>query len=95
MAIQPLADRVLVKALEAEERTTGGLILPDTAKERPQKGEIIAVGTGKLFEDGTQKPLSVRVGDKVIFGKYAGTEIKVKDQEYLLLREEDILAIVK
>ena len=95
MAIQPLGDRVLVKALESEEKTKGGIVLPDTAKERPSKGEIIAVGTGKVFEDGTKKPLAVKIGDKILFGKYAGTEVKVKDQEYLILREEDILAILK
>ena len=95
MAIQPLGDRVLVKALEAEERTKGGIVLPDTAKERPSKGEVIAIGTGKLFEDGTKKPLSVKVGDKVLFGKYAGTEVKVKNEEFLILREEEILAILK
>ena len=95
MAIHPLADRVLVKALEAEEKTKGGIVLPDTAKEKPQKGEIIAVGTGKFLEDGTKKNLEVKVGDKILYGKYAGTEIKVEDEEYLILREEDILAIVK
>ena len=95
MAVQPLGDRVLVKALESEEKTKGGIVLPDTAKERPSKGEIIAVGSGKVFEDGSRKPLSVKVGDKIIFGKYAGTEVKIKDQEYLILREEDILAVVK
>ena len=95
MAIQPLADRVLVKALEAEAKTKGGIVLPDTAKEKPQKGEIIAVGTGKFLEDGTKKNLEVKVGDKILYGKYAGTEIKVEDEEYLILREEDILAIVK
>ena len=95
MAIQPLADRVLVKALEAETKTKGGIVLPDTAKEKPQKGEIIAVGTGKFLEDGTKKNLEVKVGDRILYGKYAGTEIKVEDQEYLILREEDILAIVK
>ena len=95
MAIQPLADRVLVKALEAEERTKGGIVLPDTAKEKPQRGEVVAVGTGKFLEDGSKKNLEVKVGDKILYGKYAGTEIKVEDQEYLILREEDILAIVK
>ena len=95
MAIQPLADRVLVKALESEEKTKGGIVLPDTAKEKPQKGEIIAIGSGRLLENGTMKSLEVKVGDKVIYGKYAGTEIKVKDEEYLILREEDILAILK
>ena len=95
MAVQPLGDRVLVKALESEERTKAGIVLPDTAKERPSKGEIIAVGTGRVFEDGSRKPLPVQVGDKIIFGKYAGTEVKIKDAEYLILREEDILAILK
>lgn len=95
MAIHPLADRVLVKALEAEAKTKGGIVLPDTAKEKPQKGEIVAIGTGKFLEDGTKKTLEVKVGDKVLYGKYAGTEIKVEDQEYLILREEDILAILK
>ena len=95
MAIQPLGDRVLVKALESEEKTKGGIVLPDIAKERPSKGEIIAVGTGKVFEDGSRKLLSVKVGDKIIFGKYAGTEVKIKDQEYLILREEDVLAILE
>ena len=95
MAIQPLGDRVLVKALESESKTKGGIVLPDTAKEKPQKGEIIAVGSGRLLEDGTKKSLEVKIGDKVLYGKYAGTEIKVEDQEYLILREEDILAIVK
>ena len=95
MAIQPLGDRVLVKALESEEKTKGGIVLPDIAKERPSKGEIIAVGTGKVFEDGSRRLLSVKVGDKIIFGKYAGAEVKIKDQEYLILREEDILAVVK
>lgn len=95
MAIQPLADRVLVKALESESKTKGGIVLPDTAKEKPQKGEIIAVGSGRVLEDGTKKSLEVKIGDRILYGKYAGTEIKVEDQEYLILREEDILAIVK
>ena len=95
MAIQPLSDRVLVKALEAESKTKSGIILPDTAKERPQKGEVVAIGTGKVFDDGTKKSLSVKIGDKVIYGKYSGTEVKVKGEEYLIMREEDILAIVK
>ncbi len=95
MAIHPLGDRVLVKALESEEKTRGGIVLPDTAKEKPQKGEIVAVGGGKVLEDGTKKTLEVKIGDKIIYGKYSGTEIKVEDQEYLILREDDILAIVK
>ena len=95
MAIQPLADRVLVKALESDEKTKGGIVLPDSAKEKPQKGQIIAVGTGKVLEDGTKKNLEVKVGDKILYGKYTGTEVKVEDEEYLILREDDILAIVK
>jgi len=95
MKIQPLADRLLVKALEAEEKTKSGIIIPDTAQERPQKGEIVAVGTGKVFDDGNKKPLAVKVGDKIIYGKYSGTEVKIKDIDYLILREEDILAIEK
>ena len=95
MAIQPLGDRVLVKALESEEKTKGGIVLPDTAKEKPQQGKIVAVGSGKTLEDGTKKALEVKVGDKVLYGKYSGTEVRVEDEEYLILREEDILAIVK
>ena len=95
MAIQPLADRLLVKALEAEERTKTGIIIPDTAQERPQKGEIVAVGIGKVLEDGTTRPLAVKVGDKVIFGKYAGTEIKLDGEEYLIMREDDILGVIE
>ncbi len=95
MGIQPLGDRVLVKRLEAEEKTKGGIVLPDTAKEKPQKGEVVAVGKGKVLESGKIDTLEVKKGDKVLFGKYAGTEITDKEQEYLILREEDILAIIK
>lgn len=97
MAIQPLGDRILIKALEAEQKTKGGLVLPDTAKEKPQEGEVIAVGQGKLLEDGAIKPLEVKKGDKVLYGKYAGTEIKLKEKNepYLILREDEILAILK
>lgn len=95
MAIRPLGDRILVKSLESEEKTAGGIILPDTAKEKPQKGEVIAVGSGKLLEDGTVKPLEVKVGDKILHGKYSGSEIIHDGQEYLILREEEILAIIK
>jgi len=95
MAIQPLGDRVLVKRLEAEEKTKGGIVLPDTAKEKPQKGEVVAVGKGKVLESGKVEPLEVKKGDKVLFGKYAGNEIAYKEDEYLILREEDILAIIK
>lgn len=96
MPIQPLGDKVLVKALEAEDKTKGGLVLPDTAKEKPQEGKVVAVGKGKLLEDGTIKPLEVKAGDKILYGKYSGTEITTKEgEEYLILKEEDILAIIK
>ena len=95
MAIQPLGDRVLVKRLEAEEKTKGGIVLPDTAKEKPQKGEIVAVGKGRILESGKVEPLEVKKGDKVLFGKYAGNEITYKEEEYLILKEEDILAILR
>ncbi|MCX7641720.1 MAG: co-chaperone GroES [Elusimicrobiales bacterium] len=92
--IVPLADRVIIKPLEQKEIKKGGIIIPDTAKEKPQEGEIVAVGKGKTTEDGKLIPLEVKVGDKVLYGKYAGTEIKINDEEYLIMREEDILAIV-
>lgn len=94
MKIRPLHDRVVIKVLE-EEHEVGGIIIPDTAKERPQKGEVIAVGDGKLMEDGTRRELSVKEGDKVIFSKYSGTEFKMDNEEYLIMREEDILAILE
>ena len=94
MALQPLGDRLIVKALEAEGKTKSGILLPDTAKERPQEGKVIAVAKGKLLEDGRIKPLEVKAGDRILFGKYAGTEIKVEDEEVLILREDDILAII-
>ena len=95
MSIQPLGDRVLVKRLEAEEKTKGGIVLPDTAKEKPQKGEVVAVGKGRVLESGKVEPLEVKKGDKVLFGKYAGNEVSYKEEEYLILKEEDILAILK
>ncbi len=95
MSIQPLGDRVLVKRLEAEEKTKGGIVLPDTAKEKPQKGEVVAVGKGKVLESGKVESLEVKKGDKVLFGKYSGSEITLNDQEHLILKEEDILAILK
>lgn len=93
MNIKPLGDRVVVKALEEEEKTAGGIVLPDTAKEKPQKGEVVAVGTGKLLDNGERVALEVSVGDKVIFAKYGGTEVKLNGTEYLILRESDILAV--
>jgi chaperonin GroES len=95
MKIQPLGDRVLVKPMEAEEKTKGGIVLPDTAKEKPQQGEVVAVGKGKLLDNGEVKPLEVKVGDKVLYGKYAGTEVTIDGEEYLIIREDDILAIIK
>jgi len=95
MNLKPLRDRVVIKPMEAEETTKSGIVIPDTArKERPQEGEIVAVGEGKLDEKGKPMPMSVKVGDKVIYSKYGGSEVKIDDQEYLIMREEDILAIV-
>lgn len=91
--IKPLGDRVVVKPSPQEEKTKGGIVLPDTAKEKPQKGEVVAVGPGKLLENGQKVPLEVKVGDKVIYAKYGGTEVKINGEEYLILRESDILAI--
>ncbi|NQT90037.1 MAG: co-chaperone GroES [Candidatus Omnitrophica bacterium] len=93
--VQPLGDRVLLKPLEAQEKTKGGIILPDTAKEKPQEGEVAAVGKGKTTESGKIQALEVKVGDKVLYGKYSGTEIKIDGDDYLITREEDILAIIK
>jgi chaperonin GroES len=90
--LQPLADRIVVKPIQKEEMTKGGIYLPDTAKEKPQEGEVIAVGPGKIGEDGKRIPLEVKVGDRVIYAKYGGTEIKVDDVEMMILRESDILA---
>lgn len=95
MAIQPLGDRVLIRPLEAQEKTKGGIVLPDTAKEKPQEGKVVAVGKGRISEDGKVTPLEVKAGDKVLYGKYSGTEITVEGDEYLIVKEDDILAIVK
>lgn len=95
MKVTPLGDRVLVRPLEAEEKTKGGIILPDTAKEKPQEGLIVAVGKGKVNEDGKVTALEVKAGDKVLYGKYSGTEIKIDGEDHLIVREEDILAIIK
>ena len=93
MNIKPLGDRVVIKVLEVEEKTPSGIVLPDKAKEKPQEGEVVAVGTGKVLDNGTKVELEVKVGDRVIYSKYAGSEIKVKGEEYLILRQDDILAI--
>jgi chaperonin GroES len=95
MKIIPLQDRVLVKRLEEEDKTKGGIIIPDTAKEKPVEGKVVAAGKGKIKEDGTVNPLEVKAGDKVLFSKYAGTEIKIEGEEHLIMREDDILGIIK
>lgn len=95
MNIRPLHDRVLVKRLEGEHKTASGIVIPDTAAEKPDQGEIIAVGTGRVLEDGTLQKLDVKVGDRVLFGKYAGQAVKVQGEELLMMREEDILAVVE
>ncbi|MDY7034193.1 MAG: co-chaperone GroES [Thermodesulfobacteriota bacterium] len=95
MKIRPLQDRVIVKRIEEDEKTAGGIIIPDSAKEKPMEGKIIAAGTGKVLEDGKKLPLDVKEGDRVLFGKYAGTEIKIDGEEHLIMREDDILGIVE
>jgi len=94
MKIKPLNDRVLVKRVQEEQKTTGGIIIPDTAKEKPQEGTVIAVGPGKFGKDGKRIALGVKKGDRVLFGKYAGSEIKINDEEHVFMREEDILGIL-
>jgi chaperonin GroES len=95
MKLKPLHDRILVKRLEEAEVKKGGIIIPDTAKEKPQKGKVIAVGEGKIDNDGKRHPLQVKEGDWVLFGKYAGTEIKIGDEEFLVMREDDVLGIIE
>ena len=95
MKLRPLNDRIVVKRIEEEQKTAGGIIIPDTAKEKPIQGEVIAIGTGKLLEDGSRKPLDVKVGDRVLFSKYAGTEVKVGTEELLIMREDDVFAIIE
>jgi chaperonin GroES len=92
--VRPLHDRLLVKRIEEKETIKGGIIIPDTAKEKPQEGEVIAVGNGKILENGTKLALDVKAGDKILFGKYSGTEIKIDGQEYLILREDEVLAVI-
>jgi len=92
--LRPLHDRILVKRVEEEEVRRGGIIIPDTAKEKPQEGKVIAVGTGKVTDDGKKIPLDVKAGDRILFGKYSGSEVKIDDEEYLILREEDVLGIL-
>lgn len=95
MQIRPLHDRVVVKRMEEERKTAGGIVIPDTATEKPIRGQVIAVGNGKILENGQVRPLDVKVNDKVLFGKYSGTEIKVDGEEVLVMREEDIMAVIE
>ncbi len=95
MKIRPLQDRVIVKRIAEEEKTKGGIIIPDTAKEKPQEGKVIAVGKGKTNDEGKLVPLEVKVGDKILFGKYSGSEIKLNGEEHLIMREEDILGVIE
>ena len=95
MKIRPLQDRVILKRVKEEEKTKGGIIIPDTAKEKPIEGEVLAVGKGKVQEDGTVRPLDVKVGDRVLFGKYSGTEVKIEGEESLIVREDDVLGVIE
>ena len=95
MALKPLGDRLVVKQQEAQDKTKSGLVLPDTAKEKPQEAKVLSVGPGRVLDDGSVKPLEVKSGDKVLYGKYSGTEVHVQDEDYLILREDDVLAIVQ
>ena len=96
MKIRPLSDRVLVKRLENEDKTSpGGIIIPDTAKEKPQEGEVVAVGPGKALDDGKIQPMNVKTGDRVLFGKYSGTDVKIDGEDYLIMREDDILGVLE
>ena len=95
MKLKPLGDRLIVRAIEEEETTASGLVLPDTAKEKPQKGKVLAVGDGKLDDDGKRIPLDVKAGDLILFGKYSGQEIKLDGEEYLIMREDEVLAVIE
>lgn len=95
MKIKPLGDRLLVQRLEAEEKTKGGIVLPDTAKEKPKEGKVVSVGRGRITDEGKTVPLNVKEGDKILFSSYAGTDIKIEGEEYLILREEDVLGIIE
>ena len=95
MKIRPLQDRILVKRVEEDETTSGGIIIPDTAKEKPMEGKVVAVGKGKVSEDGKVMPLDVKKGDRILFGKYAGTEVRIEGEEHLIMREEDVLGVIE
>lgn len=93
--LRPLHDRLVIRRIEEEEQMRGGLYIPDTAKEKPQQGEVIAIGDGRILENGQRVPLNVKVGDRVLFGKYAGTEVKIDDEEFLIMREDDVLGVIE
>jgi len=95
MKVKPLYDRLIVKRIEEKEVKTGGIIIPDSAKEKPMEGKVVAVGTGRVEKDGVTIPLQVKVGDRILFGKYAGTEIKIQDKEHIILREEEVLGVIQ
>ncbi|MEW6671439.1 MAG: co-chaperone GroES [Thermodesulfobacteriota bacterium] len=95
MKLRPLQDRILVKRVEEETKTKGGIIIPDTAKEKPAEGKVIAVGNGKLGDDGKRIPLEIKKGDRILFGKYSGTEVKIEGEEHLIMREDDVLAVIE
>ena len=95
MKLRPLQDRILVKRVEEEEKTKGGIIIPDTAKEKPAEGKVTAVGNGKLGDDGKRIPLEIKKGDRILFGKYSGTEVKIEGTEYLIMREDDVLGVIE
>ena len=95
MKIRPLHDRILVKRMEEQEVRRGGIIIPDTAKEKPQEGKVVAVGNGRVTEEGKKIPLDVKAGDRILFGKYSGNEVKIEDEEYVIMKEEDVLAILE
>lgn len=95
MSLRPLHDRIIVERIDESETTKGGIIIPDTAKEKPQKGKVIAVGKGKIAEDGSLRPLDLKAGDLILFGKYAGTEVKIDNEERLIMREDDVLAVIE
>ncbi len=95
MALKPLADRIIVKAVEAETQSAGGILLPDTAKEKPQQGEVVAVGPGKLLDSGKISPMDIQVGDRIYYARYGGTEVKVGTEEFMILRQDDVLAVLE
>ena len=95
MNIRPLGDRVIVKRIEEEEKSSGGIVIPDSAKEKPLEGEVVAVGSGKVLENGKKQPLDIKAGDRVLFGKYAGTDVKIEGEEHLILGEDDILGVIE